>query len=56
MAPVEFASNAKPYHICPKSSETHRYGNIGDQGSFVQSIVRLTSSVRGQLVKCFTTS
>ena len=29
--------------------------NIGVQGPVVQSIVSLTSSLRGQLVKCFTT-
>ena len=28
---------------------------ITDQGSVVQSIVSLTRSLRGQLVKCFTT-
>ena len=27
-----------------------------DQGPVVQSLVSLTSSLRGQLVKCFTTS
>ena len=28
---------------------------VEDQGPVVQSIVSLTSSLRGQLVKCFTT-
>ena len=28
--------------------------NTGEQGPVVQSIVSLTSSLRGQLVKCFT--
>ena len=30
-------------------------GSLADQGPVVQSIVSLTSSLRGQLVKCFTT-
>ena len=30
-------------------------GGLTDQGPVVQSIVSLTSSLRGQLVKCFTT-
>ena len=30
-------------------------GNYKDQGPVVQSIVSLTSSLRGQHVKCFTT-
>ena len=36
----------------------YRYANgrfLKDQGSVVQSIVSLTSSLRDQLVKCFTT-
>ena len=32
-----------------------RLDGLSDQGPVVQSVVSLTSSLRGQLVKCFTT-
>ena len=32
-----------------------KYNSFSEQGPVVQSIVRLTSSLRGQLVKCFKT-
>ena len=33
----------------------HLVSILNDQGSDVQAILRLTSSLRGQLIKCFTT-
>ena len=40
------------FYIVPYGKIDHGLVNLG---SVVQSIVRLTSSLRGQLVKCFTT-
>ena len=38
-----------------KSASTSNRLKYANQGPVVQSIVSLTSSLRGQLVKCFTT-
>ena len=45
------------YTICRRQTGVSQYfvKQILDQGLVVQSIVSLTSSLKGQLVKCFTT-
>ena len=41
--------------MCPKGAGGVAHNENPDQGPVVQSIVSLTSSLRGQLVKCFMT-
>ena len=43
------------FHLCLDSSNDSNFSTANHQGPVVQSIVSLTSSLRGQLVKCFMT-